>query len=92
MPCADCLPGTFTPRFARVGRGIARAVQTAWRAYWRRRAERATVFVLQSLDARTLKDIGIDRSEVESVVRGACGSRRRASRAHPSSQSERCEP
>ena len=53
-------------------RGI---LEGAWRSYWRRRAECATLFMLQSLDDRTLKDIGIDRSEIGSVVYGG-GERR----------------
>lgn len=47
---------------------LADAAKTIWVAYWARKAERDTVWVLQSLDDRTLKDIGIDRSEIESVV------------------------
>lgn len=55
--------------------GLSEAVTNAWARYWVRRAERATVFVLHSLDERTLKDIGMDRSEIESVVYGqAAGS------------------
>jgi uncharacterized protein YjiS (DUF1127 family) len=40
-----------------------------WRAYWRRRSERATIAVLHALGDNVLHDIGIDRSEIESVVR-----------------------
>jgi uncharacterized protein YjiS (DUF1127 family) len=42
--------------------------QRVWTRYWTRRAERATVAVLQTLDDRTLEDIGLDRSEIESLV------------------------
>jgi uncharacterized protein YjiS (DUF1127 family) len=42
----------------------------AWTGYWTRRAEHATVAILHSLNDRTLKDIGLDRSEIESVVYG----------------------
>jgi uncharacterized protein YjiS (DUF1127 family) len=47
---------------------LAGALHSAWIAYWEDRAERATVGVLHSLDDRTLKDIGLDRSEIESVA------------------------
>jgi uncharacterized protein YjiS (DUF1127 family) len=45
-------------------------VRRAWRAYWQRRARQATVLLLSSLDCRTLHDIGISQSEIESLVRG----------------------
>ena len=48
-----------------------------WRAYLNRRAQWATVRVLRSLDARTLKDIGMDPTEIESVVHGRREDRRR---------------
>jgi len=49
----------------------ARAVALArrsWRTYWERRARRATVLILCSLDERTLHDIGISPSEIQSCV------------------------
>ena len=49
-------------------RRVLDAVKRAWVGYWTRRARRATVFALHALDDRTLKDIGMDRSEIESVV------------------------
>jgi uncharacterized protein YjiS (DUF1127 family) len=57
--------------------GIGNHIERAWAAYWSARARRATVLMLQSLDGRTLKDIGIDRSEIESVVYGEPDDRRR---------------
>lgn len=79
MSCAESLPGAHWPTSERhsapqslpLGWRIRSAFRGAWRAYWRHRAERATLFMLQSLDDRTLKDIGIDRSEIGSVVYGA---------------------
>jgi uncharacterized protein YjiS (DUF1127 family) len=82
MTPAECLPGALRPRPRlsiprSVSRGhrIGDAVQDVWRGYWRRRAERATRFLLRSLDDRTLKDLGIHRSEIESVA--CCGRDRR---------------
>jgi uncharacterized protein YjiS (DUF1127 family) len=48
-----------------------------WRAYLDRRARRATVRILHSLDARTLKDIGISPTEIDSLVYGRCDRLRR---------------
>ena len=48
-----------------------------WRAYWDWRARKATVFMLAALDRRTLHDIGIDPSEIESLVHGRICDRRR---------------
>ena len=49
---------------------FAEKAASLWHTYLGRRAKRATVNILQSLDARTLKDIGIDPSEIESLVYG----------------------
>lgn len=56
--------------------GIGTAVKRWWDAYWMRRAQRATVMLLRSLEDRSLHDIGIDRSEIESVVFGRPDERR----------------
>ena len=37
----------------------------AWRRYWDWRARRMTAHILRSLDARTLRDIGISAGEIE---------------------------
>ena len=39
-----------------------------WHAFWERRARYATEALLHSLDDRTLKDIGLSRGEIGSVV------------------------
>jgi uncharacterized protein YjiS (DUF1127 family) len=50
------------------------------RTWWQRRAHQrrinATVRILRALDARTLKDIGLHRSGIESAVAGQCSRRR----------------
>ena len=51
---------------ARAGSRIAKA----WHTYWQWRARRAPVDLLHSLDDRTLRDIGVGRSEVTSLVYG----------------------
>jgi uncharacterized protein YjiS (DUF1127 family) len=53
-----------------IGRRVAHLTLRAWSCYWTRRAANATVAVLHTLDDRALKDIGLDRSEIESVVYG----------------------
>jgi uncharacterized protein YjiS (DUF1127 family) len=58
---------------ARAGNRIARA----WHIYWQWRARRATVDLLHSLDDRTLRDIGVGRNEITSLVYGRPGDRTR---------------
>jgi uncharacterized protein YjiS (DUF1127 family) len=53
-----------------LGRKVASLARHVWARYWTRRAQHATVAVLSSLDDRALKDIGLDRSEIPSVVYG----------------------
>ena len=50
------------------GHGLGQSIKGLWRAYWERRARKASVMLLSSLDNRTLDDIGLDRSEIESFV------------------------
>lgn len=49
----------------------------AWKGYLARRRLKATVWTLQGLDDRTLHDIGLDRSEIESAVLARRGEHRR---------------
>ena len=54
----------------------AAMVRKAWQAYWDWRARRATAEILRTLDSRTLRDIGLTHSEIDSVVRERFGERR----------------
>ena len=56
-------PTALVPRLVGLG-------AWAWTAWRRRRAQHKTVHILSSLDGRTLKDIGVDPSEIESMVYG----------------------
>jgi uncharacterized protein YjiS (DUF1127 family) len=49
---------------------LAAVAAKAWNGYWDYRANRAAVALLQSMDGQALHDIGINRSEIESVVYG----------------------
>jgi uncharacterized protein YjiS (DUF1127 family) len=64
-------------RRSRLAGGIASLIAKVWRAYWDWRVKRTTVLVLHALDRRTLHDIGIDPSEIESLVYHAGRDRRR---------------
>ena len=57
------------------------ALKGLWSALWAARARRGTVTLLRSLDNRTLQDIGVERSEIESLVYGRSGDRVRAYRS-----------
>ena len=57
--------------------GPGHSLRRWWETYWARRAQRASVHLLSSLDDRTLQDIGVNRSEIESVVYAKSGERLR---------------
>ena len=45
-----------------------------WRAFWHRHRRAGDVYAaLRELDTRTLRDIGLDRSEIASVAREIAG-------------------
>ena len=51
-----------------VGRLVA-ATQTLWNHFWRERRLRATMRTLHRLSDHSLKDIGLERDRIESVIR-----------------------
>jgi uncharacterized protein YjiS (DUF1127 family) len=55
---------------------LAGRLHDAWAAFLAYRIERETVRLLQSLDNRTLKDIGLHRSEIESLAHNPASERR----------------
>jgi uncharacterized protein YjiS (DUF1127 family) len=56
--------------------GLTSTLKSWWEAYWTMRAQRTTVLMLRALDDRSLHDIGVDRSEIDSVVYGKPDERR----------------
>jgi uncharacterized protein YjiS (DUF1127 family) len=60
-----------------VGGAVIATAGKWWRAYALRRERRAAARELHALDDRTLKDIGVSRSEIEWVVRGPHATRSR---------------
>jgi uncharacterized protein YjiS (DUF1127 family) len=67
MTCRELTTTTYEASPTLASRLAGRA-SGLLRTYLDRRAQRATVRILQSLDTRTLKDIGIDPSEISSIV------------------------
>ena len=56
--------------------GVGGFLKKEWSAFRARSAQRATVRILRGLDDGTLRDIGLSRSEIDSVVYGTPGDRR----------------
>lgn len=54
----------------RAGTAIGDFLASTWLGWKQRRARHLTVERLASLDDRTLRDIGLDRSEIDSAVEG----------------------
>ena len=73
------MPAQMEPQFTTwgwSGSRLASAMSHAWERFRSRRRLAATARILEGLDDRTLKDIGIDRGEISSVVATRCGGRR----------------
>ena len=69
---------------------VAEVFAACWHAYARRRERTAAVGELRALDDRSLRDIGINRSEIESVVYGRDTTRLRG-RDDPAADCRRAE-
>jgi uncharacterized protein YjiS (DUF1127 family) len=54
----------------RGGGGPIATIKMLWTAYLRRRIERAAIIQLHAMSDRELRDIGLDRSQIEWAVRG----------------------
>ena len=72
--------GTLGRALSEAGQNLAARAQGLWQAYWDYQARRATVRMLEALDDRVLKDIGLGRSEIWPAVFG--GARARAYDPH----------
>ena len=70
------MPNQLSPYAGYVGRGILRL----WHAYRAHRERRAAKAQLMALDDHMLKDIGLDRSEIDSVLLDTSQDRRRGTR------------
>jgi uncharacterized protein YjiS (DUF1127 family) len=75
MTCRELTTTPF-PASPALGSRLGGWASALWQSYLDRRTRRATVRILQSLDARTLKDIGISPGEIHSVVYGRNDRRR----------------
>jgi len=64
------LQTALTGPIASERKGLGSILQRLWRAYLERRAARAAITELNRLDDYMLKDMGIYRGDIVSVVRG----------------------
>jgi len=64
-------------RRSNLGLAFKKRLVRAWRTYWEWQRRRTTVRILAALDERTLKDIGINPSEITSYAYGDPDQRRR---------------
>jgi uncharacterized protein YjiS (DUF1127 family) len=76
MTCTPLSPA-MTRKPATLQARVSALATAAWRAYLERRARQTTVRLLRSLDERTLQDIGVSPTEIESLVYGRPGERKR---------------
>jgi uncharacterized protein YjiS (DUF1127 family) len=53
-----------------VARRLTARARYLWLSYWDKQARRAALLMLQALDDRTLKDIGLNRGEIWPAVFG----------------------
>jgi len=70
------LKPSFGLQAERLVRSVARRVGAAWAARQRRRLAHAAVRTLDDLDARTLRDLGLHRSELSSLAAELAGDAR----------------
>ena len=70
--------GSLRSYLAPVRHNLAVGARRLWDAYWDNQARRATALMLEALDDRTLKDIGLSRHEIRQAVLGNDAARRRS--------------
>ena len=66
------LASTTCPARATTLSRLLEAVQSVWTRLERERRLRATIRELHGLNDRTLRDIGLQREDIEAVVRDRC--------------------
>jgi uncharacterized protein YjiS (DUF1127 family) len=69
---------TFSAPLVSLGKRLAIRARRLWVAYRNYRRRRGAVLMMQALDDRTLKDIGLTRSEIEWAVSGRSSDRLRS--------------
>ncbi len=74
MPRPAFAPTSRAPRAAVLNR-VFGAVQSVWTTLQRERRLRATIRDLHGLNDRALRDIGLQREDIEAVVRDRCQNR-----------------
>jgi uncharacterized protein YjiS (DUF1127 family) len=62
--------GSLAGTLSALGQDLAARARGLWQSYWDYQARRATVLMLEALDDRLLKDIGLRRSEIRPAVFG----------------------